>query len=231
MGLIHLSSREECLSVLPINHISVNIHIIECIVLFNSLSLIVEFESRLIIIYSDVGNRLFIIGNILTCQIRSRFEALHINIIEIIRILSKLYISLKISAFFADFIRCNNQTLNQHGSASSNNSNNNHQNRSYYCRLNLFLADSYCKSDSSYNRKHHDYSVHPQCHIYICETCSINCACTSKEKIILSQEKVNAYHQEEKYAYDNKLFFSYRKQHLKIVVIELLFLFRFTLER
>ena len=104
-ALVDFSRSEECLCVLSVNHISVNVYIIEGVVLTDTLCLIIELLGRVEIVYTDIVNCFCIFVNVLVGKLVVSCKRLNIHVIQLICILSVLDIPCKILTLFVDFVR------------------------------------------------------------------------------------------------------------------------------
>ena len=203
--LVDFSGRQERLGILSIDHVPIYVYIIERVVLTDTLSLIIESLRRSIVVDTDVGNGICVVGNVLAGQILIGFKPFHIHIVESIRRLGILDIAFQIFAFFIDFIRCYHQVLYHQCTAHADSSYDEHGDRCDHCRFEFFLRDADGKSDSCQNRQSHDDPVNPKRNLYIGKACTVYSACASKQQIVLLEEEIHADHQEEQHSYDDEL--------------------------
>ena len=112
LGFIDLSGGQECLGILPVDHIPVHIHIIEGVVLTDALRLIVELLGRIKIVNPDVIDGLCVIIDVVSGQRIVCRKGFHTDVIQLICILGIFDIPVQIFAFLVDFIRGYHKILN-----------------------------------------------------------------------------------------------------------------------
>ena len=129
LSFIDLSGRQERLCIFAVDHVTVYIHIVERVVLTDTLRLIVELLRRSEIVDTDVVDRFGICRDVLGCQGVVSRKGFDVDIIQLVRVLRIFDISLKIFAFLINLIRRNDKVLHQIACAVSDQTDHDHDHR------------------------------------------------------------------------------------------------------
>ena len=202
---VDLSRGKIGLGILAVDHVSVHVDVVKFIVLPYTLCLIVERLYRLVIVDSDVFDRLRIVCNILAGQLVVCSKGFYRYVLKLISVLGVFDISLQIFLFFIDFVRRNDEVLYQIAGACTYQAYDDHNHRHSENLLKLLLADVVYHSNRSDQGQHDENPVHPQRHVHVGKARAVNRARMGMEQIELLQEKVDRDHHKEDHAEERKL--------------------------
>ena len=172
--LINFTSGEEGLGVLPVDHVTVHIHIVEPIIGSQVLRLIVELLRRLKVVNADIGNGAHVVDDIFFCERIRCGEFLGHDILQVIGILGIGDVVLQVRIFLVDFIRRNYEVLNRHCCAASGNGEDDHNQGHRQHHLGFSLLESHDKSNGRHHRQRNQRSVYPEGNVDIRKTGSVH---------------------------------------------------------
>ena len=158
---IYFAGGKEGLGIFSVDHIAVDINVREVIVKTYALSLVVEFQSRLIVIDADIGNGIHIVLDIGRGQVIAGGKFPYLYILQVIGITGKLDIAGQIRRFLAQLIGGYHQILYQHRCYAAQDAYAYHNDRHSQYSFEPFFIEPYDEHHCRHHCQYHKQAVYP----------------------------------------------------------------------
>ena len=219
--LVYLSCGEISLRDVSVYCVSVDIHVVESVVLTDTLSLVVEILNRLVVVDSDVADSLFVASDGLGIERIICFICGNPYIIYAVSVPRVLDIALEVLGLFVDFVRAYDESLYCFARCISEHEYEHHDYRNLEKLRNFTLLYMYGKCHRTYERKQHDYAVKPERYVYIYKARAVYSACMRMQQVELFKEEVRTEHEIENNAEDYEFAARNFHQVIEVAVVDI----------